>query len=68
MRRSMRMAIHAITVLGLVLLALATTGISGMSSELEAAAPPRSAPATEEFTYESRQIDCPLKEREPRRL
>ena len=63
------MAISATTVLGLLLLAIALSGISGLASELEAATPQRvPAPATEEFLYESREIDCPLTQRERPRI
>lgn len=65
MRKAMRMLLSATTVLGLVLFALAVSGISGLTSQLEAATspPPVPAPATEEFIYESREIDCPLRDR-----
>ena len=61
MRSRMRMAISATTVLGLVLLVLALSGISSMASDLEAATPARSAPspASEEPRFPSREIDCP---------
>ena len=63
MRSRMRMAISATTVLGLVLLALALSGISALAGDLEAAAPQRvPAPASEEVYSESREIDCPLPE------
>lgn len=65
MRMHMRMVVTAATVLGFALFGFATAGIAGLASDLEAAAPPRPAPApaSEELTYESRQIDCPLRER-----
>ena len=69
MPSSMRMAISATTLLGLVLLVLAMSGISSMASDLEAATPLKApAPATEEFQYRSREIDCPNPKQEPRRL
>ena len=69
MRGIMRTTISAMTVLGLVLLALALSGISGLAGELEAATAPRvPAPATEEPFHESREIDCPLERPEPQRL
>ena len=72
MPKHMRMVLTAATVLGLALFGFATTGIAGLAGDLEAAAPLRSvpAPASEEFTYESRKVDCPLRERprERRRL
>ena len=68
MRSCMRMALSATTALGLVLLALALSGISGLASELEAATPKRvPAPASEQFTYESREIDCPAQDRQRER-
>ena len=69
MRKVMRMLVTGTTVLGLVLLALALSGISSLAGELEAATPPRSvpAPASEHVTVESRRVDCPLEERTPDR-
>lgn len=69
----MRMAISATTILGLVLLVIAMSGISSMASDLEAGAPQRSAPATpapasEEFPYPGRQIDCPAPKPERPRI
>lgn len=66
MRSHMRMALSATTVLGLVLLALALSGISALGADLEAAAP-QPAPATDTL-YESREIDCPLEQRERPRI
>lgn len=65
MPEHMRMVVTAATVLGFALFGVATTGIAGLAGDLEAATPPRPAPApaSEEFTYQSRQIDCPLRER-----
>ncbi len=73
MRNHMRMVVTAATVLGFALFGFATTGIAGLSGDLEAATPLRSvpAPASEEFTSESRKVDCPLqgrRDRERRRL
>ena len=69
MRNHMRMLVTAATVLGFALFGFATTGIAGLAGDLETAAPLRSvpAPASEEFTSESRRVDCPLQEREPER-
>ena len=68
MRSAMRMAISATTLLGLVLLVLALSGISGLASDLEAATPQRvPAPASEEL-YDSREIDCPLPKPERPRI
>ena len=65
----MRMFVTGATVLGLVLLALALSGISGLAGELEAATPQRSvpAPASEQVTVESRRVDCPLPPRSSER-
>lgn len=61
MRSRMRMALSATTVLGLVLLALALSGISGLAADLEAATPQRvPAPASEAVYSDYREIDCPL--------
>jgi hypothetical protein len=69
MRKAMRMLVSATTVLGLVLLALAAGGISSLASDLEAATPQRvPAPASEELTYESRRIACPLQKQEHPRI
>ena len=69
MRNHMRMVLTAVTVLGLALFGFATTGIAGLAGDLETATPQRSvpAPASEEFTYESRTVDCPLEDRRERR-
>ena len=68
MGNPMRMVVTAATVLGVALFGFATTGIAGLAGDLEAAAPLRSvpAPASEELTYESRKVDCPLRERTSR--
>ena len=70
MPSSMRMALSATTILGLVLLALALSGISSMASDLEAATPKRAvpAPASEEFQFRSREIDCPAPKPERPRI
>ncbi len=69
MRKHMRMAISGMTLLGLVLLALAASGINSLAAELETAAPQRAvpAPASEQVSVESRRVDCPLQERTPER-
>ena len=65
----MRMAISATTVLGLVLLVLALSGISSLASDLEAATPQRpAAPASEELQSRSREIDCPAPKPERPRI
>ena len=68
MRKHMRIVATTATVLGIGLFGFATTGIARLASDLEAATPQRSvpAPATEEFTSESRKVDCPLQERRDR--
>ena len=66
MRKLMRTAITATTVLGLVLLAIALSGISALADQLETATPQRAlppAPATEQVSAESRKGDCPVPER-----
>ena len=65
MRKAMRMLVTGATVLGLVLLAVALSGISSLAGELEAASPQRAvpAPASEQVSVESRRVDCPLQER-----
>lgn len=69
MRKVMRMLVTGTTVLGLVLLALALSGISSLAGELETVTPKRSvpAPASEQVIVESRRADCPLGERTPDR-
>ncbi len=68
MRKHMRAAITGTTLLGLVLFALATSGISSLAAELEATTPKRvPAPDVEQVTVESRRVDCPLRERTPDR-
>ena len=69
MGKAMRMLVSTTTVLGLLLLALALGGISSLASDLETVAPQRvPAPAGEQLSYESREIDCPLRERERPRI
>ena len=65
MRKAMRILVTGTTLLGLVLLALALSGISSLASDLEAATPQRAvpAPASEQVSVESRRVDCPLQER-----
>ena len=69
MRKHMRTAITGMTLLGLVLLALATSGINSLAAELEATTPERAvpAPAGEQVSVESQRVDCPLRERTPDR-
>ena len=68
MRKPMRTVVTTATVVGFGLFGFATTGIAGLSSDLEAAAPKRvPAPDVERISAESRPVDCPLEERTPDR-
>jgi hypothetical protein len=62
----MRMALSATTVLGLVMLALAVSGISSLAPRLQAATTPQLRPApseqlNEELEYRFREVDASLR-------
>jgi hypothetical protein len=45
---------------------MAATGISSLASDLESATPKKSTPTV--IDVQTREVDCPLRDREPRRL
>jgi hypothetical protein len=67
----MRMALSTMTVLGLVMLALAVQSISGLAPRLAAATPQRTAPPSqhlnEEVEYRFQGVRAPSRCLEPKR-
>jgi hypothetical protein len=62
----MRMILTSVTALGFAMFAMALGGINTLAADVEKAAPPKPAPRV--LDVQTREVDCPFKQPEPRRL